>query len=164
MISDKMSALLNEQMNREFFNSHLYLSMATYCYSVNLDGCAHWMEQQAIEETDHAMRIYKHLQERGARILLTAVPAPPTEWDSPLAAFEDGYKHECKVSKEFDELIAEAQAEKDNATLSFLQWFVDEQVEEESSLDGAVQKLKMAGKSAGAMLMLDRKFGEREEE
>ena len=161
MISDKMSALLNEQMNREFFNSKLYLSMATYFYSINLDGFARWMEQQANEETGHAMRLYKHIQERGARILVGAVTAPPTEWKSPLAAFEDAYKHECKVSKEFDELVAKAQTAKDNATLNFLQWFIAEQVEEEASVDAIVQKLKMAGNSVGALMILDQKLGQR---
>ncbi len=161
MISAKMSDLLNAQMNREFFNSKLYLSMATYFYSINLDGFAQWMENQATEETGHAMRLYKHLQERGARILLSAVDAPPTEWKSPLAAFEDAYKHECKVSKEFDELVAKAQAAKDNATVNFLQWFIEEQVEEEASVDNVVQKLKMANNSAGPLMMLDQKLGMR---
>ncbi|MFA6930430.1 MAG: ferritin [Lentisphaeria bacterium] len=161
MISAKMSDLLNLQMNREFFNNRLYLSMATYFYSINLDGFARWMEQQAQEETGHAMRLYKHLQERGARILVAAVPAPPTEWKSPQAAFEDAYAHECKVSEEFNELVAEAQAVKDNATLIFLQWFVTEQVEEEANVDAVIQKLKMAKGSTGALLMLDSKLGAR---
>ena len=102
MISDRMADLLNRQMNREFFNSHLYLSMATYFYDINLDGFAHWMEKQAEEETEHAMRLYAQLQERGARIKVGCVEAPPLEWSSPLAAFEDAYAHECKVSGEFD--------------------------------------------------------------
>lgn len=163
MISDRMEDLLNRQMNREFFNSHLYLSMATYFYDINLDGFAHWMEKQAEEETEHAMRLYAQLQERGARIKVGCVEAPPLEWSSPLAAFEDAYAHECKVSGEFDELVEEALALKDYATLNFLQWFLEEQVEEEASVDEVVQKLKMAGNSPGALLMLDKKYGARED-
>jgi ferritin len=136
VIGKKVTQALNLQMNREFYNSRLYLAMAAYFHAINMEGAAHWMEHQSQEENGHAMRLYKHLRERGARVLLAAVAAPPAEWDSPLAAFEAAYAHECKVSKEFDEHVALAQAEKDNATLSFLQWFVNEQVEEEASVVG----------------------------
>lgn len=163
MISEKMADLLNLQMNREFFNSKLYLSMATYFYDLNYDGFANWMEVQAEEEDEHAMRIYKHLLDRGARVLVTAIDAPPTEWESPVAAFKDAYDHECLVSGQFDELIEEAQKLKDNATLNFLQWFVEEQVEEEALLDSVLQKVIMAQNSPGPMLMLDQKFAQREE-
>ncbi len=161
MIGKKMTDALNLQMNREFFNARLYLSMAAYFESLNLSGAAQWMATQAQEETGHAMRLYHHLQERGARILLTAVEAPPTQWDSPLAAFQAAYEHECKVSRQFDELLALAQAEKDNATIAFLQWFVNEQVEEEASVDAIVQRLKMIGDHKGSLFMLDRMLGER---
>jgi ferritin len=161
MIGKKVTAALNLQMNREFYNARLYLAMAASFHSINLEGAAAWMEAQSREETGHAMRLYRHLQERGARILLAAVEAPPTAWDSPLAAFEAAYQHECKVTREFDEHLELAHAEKDNATISFLQWFVNEQVEEEASVDAVVQKLRMIGDHASALLMLDRALGER---
>ena len=88
MIGEKIATTLNLQMNREFYNARLYLSMAAYFYSVNMAGAARWMELQSQEETEHAMRLYKHLQDRGARIVIAAIEAPPKEWDSPLAAFE----------------------------------------------------------------------------
>jgi len=160
MIGEKVTAALNLQMNREFYNAKLHLSMAAYFHSINMEGAARWMETQSQEETGHAMRLYQHLQERGARILLSAVEAPPTEWDSPLAAFEAAYKHECKVTREFDEHLELAQAEKDNATINFLQWFVKEQVEEEASVDAIVQKLKMIGEHRSGLFMLDRALGE----
>jgi ferritin len=162
MIGEKVTAALNLQMNREFYNARLYLSMAAYFHSINLEGAAQWMEAQSLEETGHAMRLYQHLQERGARILLAAVDAPPTTWDSPLAAFEAAYEHECKVTREFDEHVELARTEKDNATLGFLQWFVNEQVEEEASVDAIVQKLKMIGEHRSGLFMLDRALGERE--
>ena len=161
MIGKKMTEALNLQMNREFYNSRLYLAMAAYFQSINMEGAAKWMELQSQEETGHAMRLYKHLEERGARITLTEVKAPPAEWDSPLAAFEDAYKHECRVSREFDEHVELARAEKDNATLNFLQWFVDEQVEEEASVDSVVQKMRMAKDAAGAIFMIDRMLAQR---
>ncbi len=161
MIGEKVAAALNLQMNREFYNSRLYLSMAAYFHSINMEGAARWMESQSQEETGHAMRLYKHLQERGVRILLAAVEAPPTKWDSPLAAFEAAYEHECKVTREFDEHLELARKEKDNATINFLQWFVNEQVEEEASVDAVVQKLKMVGERSSGLFMLDRALGER---
>ncbi len=161
MIGEEVTAALNLQMNREFYNARLYLSMAAYFHSIYLEGAARWMEVQAQEETGHALRLYQHLRERGARILLAAIDAPPTSWDSPLAAFEAAYQHECRVTREFDEHVELAHAEKDNATLNFLQWFVKEQVEEEASVDAVVQKLKMIGDHASGLLMLDRALGER---
>ena len=161
MIGKKVTDALNLQMNREFFNARLYLSMATYFESLNMTGAAGWMAVQAQEETGHAMLLYNHLRERGARILLGALEAPPTQWDSPLAAFEAAYEHECKVSRQFDEHMALAHAEKDHATTIFLQWFINEQVEEESSVDEIVQKIKMIGDHKGGLFMLDRMLGER---
>jgi len=161
MLGEKMEGALNLQMNREFYNSCLYLSMAAYCHSINMQGAASWMEVQSQEETGHAMRIYEYLKQRSGRVLLSGIDAPPTEWDSPLAAFEAAYEHECRVSREFDEHMALAAAEKDNATAIFLQWFVNEQVEEEASVDAVVQMLKMAEGSPGGLLMIDRILGER---
>lgn len=164
MISQKMTDALNVQMNREFFNARLYLSMASYFESIDMPGAATWMMTQAHEETEHAMRLYDHLRERGARIVVAALEAPPTQWDSPLAAFEAAYKHECKVSREFDEHMALAQSEKDYATSIFLQWFITEQVEEEASTDEIVQKIKMIGDHKSGLFMLDRALGQRKAE
>jgi ferritin len=161
MIGEKMAEALNVQMNREFYNARLYLSMAAYFESLNMEGAAHWMELQAQEETGHAMRLYQHLRERGGRILLSALDAPPTEWESPLAAFQAAYEHECKVTREIDEHVALARAEQDNATLGFLQWFVTEQVEEEASVDAVIQKMRMAEKAPGAAFMIDQMLGQR---
>lgn len=161
MIGEKMTDALNLQMNREFFNARLYLSMAAYFESLNMPGAAQWMAAQAQEETGHAMRLYNHLRERGARILLTALESPPEKWDSPLAAFEAAYEHECKVSRQFDEHMTLAQAEKDHATIIFLQWFINEQVEEESSVDEIVQRVRMIGDHKGGLFMVDRMLDER---
>ncbi len=161
MISEKVTEALNLQMNREFFNSSLYLAMAAYFDSINLEGATVWMEKQAEEEREHAFRLYNHLKERGARVTVEAVKAPPREWDSPLAAFEAAYEHECTVSREFDEHMALADSENDNATKSFLQWFINEQVEEESSVDSIIQKLKMVKDAPGGIMIIDRMLAQR---
>jgi ferritin len=161
MLSKKAEASLNKQMNNEFFNSHLYLSMGAWFESQNLFGFAHWMKVQAEEERGHAIRFYKQIGDRRGRIAVGAVDAPPVEWKSPLAAFEAAYAHEAKVSAAVNAMIDAAAAEKDHATVNFLQWFVSEQVEEEAQTDEIVQQLKMAGDSKGALMQIDHHLGKR---
>jgi ferritin len=163
MIGEKMEAALNLQMNREFFNSRLYMAMAAYFDSIDLEGATQWMELQAEEERGHALRIYRHLKERGARPVIAELEAPPEEWDSPLAAFQAAYEHECNVSREFDEHMELAREENDNASMLFLEWFVDEQVEEEDSVLSVVKKLQRVSDAPGGLFMIDRMLGERQE-
>ncbi len=161
MIENKMLSALNGQVNGELYSAYLYLSMSAQFQADNLPGLASWMTVQAQEEMGHAMRIYKFILARGGKATLTAIAGPPTEWASPLAAFKDAYKHEQKVTGLIDELVALAAAEKDNATGVFLQWFVTEQVEEESSVDAVVRQLELAGESPNLLLLLDRELGQR---
>ena len=161
MISKKMEKALNEQVNAELFSAYLYLSMEAYFKSLNLEGFANWMRVQTQEEITHAMKIYEFIDERGGRIILKVIDGPDTEWDSPLAVFEAVYKHEQKVTGLINNLVNLAIEEKDHATNTFLQWFVNEQVEEESSADQMVQQLKMMDNAPGGMFMLDRELGQR---
>jgi ferritin len=161
MISKKMGKALNEQVNAELFSAYLYLSMEAYYKSLNLNGFANWMRVQTQEEVMHAMKIYEFINERGGRIILKAIDGPDTEWDSPLAVFEAVYKHEQKVTGLINNIVNLAIEEKDHATSTFLQWFVNEQVEEESSADQMVQQLKMMDNAPGGMFMLDRELGQR---
>jgi len=161
MISKKMEKALNEQVNAELFSAYLYLSMEAYFKSLNLNGFANWMKVQTQEEVAHAMKIYEFINERGGRITLKAIDGPETKWDSPLAVFKAVYEHEQKVTGLINDLVDLAIEEKDHATNTFLQWFVNEQVEEESSADDMVQQLKMMEKAPGGMFMLDRELGQR---
>ena len=161
MISKKMEEALNGQVNAEMYSAYLYLSMESYFKSLNLNGFAGWMRAQAQEEMMHAMKIYDFVNERGGRITLKSIEGPQTEWDSPLAVFEAVYVHEQKVTGLINELVDLAIKEKDHATNAFLQWFVNEQVEEESSADEVVQQLKMMENAPGGMFMLDRELGQR---
>jgi ferritin len=161
MLSDKLQDALNGQLNAEYYSSYLYLSMAAYFDSRNLSGSAHWMRVQAQEELGHALKFYGHIVDRRGRVTLSAIQAPPTEWKSPLAAFQDAFKHEQKVTAMIADLVKKADADKDAAAGIFLQWFVTEQVEEEKQTDEVVQMLKMVGDSA-QILMLDAQLGKRE--
>jgi ferritin len=161
MIGKKMQEALNEQINAEFYSAYLYLSMEAYFESVNLLGCANWMRVQAQEELMHSMKIYDYVNERGGRVTLKSIAKPPTEWNSPLAAFEAVYQHEQKVTGLINDLVNLAIEEKDHAANTFLQWFVNEQVEEETSADAVVQQLKMTEGAPGELFIIDRELGQR---
>jgi ferritin len=161
MISKKMEEALNEQVNAEMYSAYMYLSMEAYFKSQNLNGFANWMRAQAQEEMMHAIKIYDFINERGGKVTLKAIDGPPTQWRSPLAVFEAVYAHEQKVTGLINELVDLAIKEKDHATNTFLQWFVNEQVEEEASADEVVQQLKMMKDAPGGMFMLNRELGQR---
>lgn len=161
MIGKKIEKAFNEQLNMEQYSSHLYLSMATYFDSNNLKGFAHWMKEQAREEIVHVLKFYSHLDERRGSITLKGIAAPKTTWKAPLEAFQDAYNHEVMISGRIDKLVALAAAEKDNPASVFLQWFVTEQVEEESSTDAVVQVLKMIKGTPMGIIMLDRELAKR---
>ncbi len=161
MFSEKMQKALNGQMNAELYSSYLYLSMNAYFKSVNLDGFANWMYYQAQEELEHGMKFYDFISQRGGRIQLAQIEAPPSEWDSPLAVFENTLAHEQKVTGLINDLVEIANAERDHATQIFLQWFVSEQVEEEDTAGGLLDKLILIGKDANGLFMLDSELAKR---
>jgi len=161
MIDERMQEALNKQLNAEVYSAYLYLSMSAYFQSVNLVGFANWMRVQWQEELAHGLKFYDYVNERGGRVVLQPVEAPPSEWDSPLAAFEHVYQHEQKVTGMINKLVDLAVEARDHATNNFLQWFVSEQVEEEASADEVVQKLKLAGGDASGLFMIDRELAQR---
>jgi len=161
MLKKAIQDAFNKQLNAELFSSYLYVSMSAYLESANLKGMANWMRTQAQEEMQHAMKFYDFVNGRSGRVLLTQIEGPKTEWDSPLAVFEDTYKHECKVTGLINELVDLAIKEKDHAANAFLQWFVTEQVEEEASALEIAEKLKLVGDRGGALFMLDKELGQR---
>lgn len=161
MLSKKMEDAFNEQVNAELYSAYLYMSMSADLASKDLEGMATWMRLQAQEEVTHAMKIFDFIQERGGRANLTQIAAPGAEWSSPLAAFEAAYAHEQKVTGLIGKLVDLAQEEKDHASVAFLQWFVTEQVEEEATALGVVNRLTLAADHNGALLMIDKELGGR---
>jgi ferritin len=133
------------------------------CFSAyNLDGMAQWMKVQSREENGHAMKIYSHLLERGGKVELQAIEKPQTTWATPLDAFKDTYKHELYITGRINDLVKLAYDEGDIATLTFLQWFVTEQVEEEANASKIVAMLEMIGESKNGLFMMDHNLGKRE--
>ena len=161
MISKKLEDAINYQINRELFSEYYYLSMASYFSSVGLSGFENFFLIQVEEERFHAMKMYKFLNEKGGKVTLQAIEEPKTEFKSPLEVFELAYTHEKLVSKLINELMDLAIQENDHAAKNHLNWFVDEQVEEEDSMDTIVNKLKLIDGEGYGLLMLDKELGER---
>ena len=161
MISGKMEDAFNDQVAAEFYSSYLYLSMAAYLEDNDLPGMANWMRIQYQEETFHAEKIFDYIMERDGRAVVKAWEAPPVEWKSALDVFETAYKHEQKVTALINGLMDVALAEKDHAASIFLQWFVNEQVEEEASVKAIVQQLKMLGESRAGLFQIGRELSQR---
>ncbi len=161
MIGKKIEEALSGQFNAEFYSAYLYLSMVGYFESVDLKGFANWMRVQVQEEQFHAMKMYDYVFERGGKITLRPIDAPPSDWDCPLAAFEATLEHEQKVTALINDLVYLAREEKDNASEIFLQWYVHEQVEEENNVGTVLGQLKLIKDSPQALFMMDNQMAQR---
>jgi ferritin len=164
MMDPELEEAFNRQLGAELYSSHLYLSMSAYCESIGMPGAAHWFRLQAEEERDHALRFFQHIVDRGGRVVLGEIPAPPTSFASLRDAFEQALAQERQVSAAIDALVAKAIERGDHAAQAFLQWFVVEQVEEEKQAADVVAALTAIGEDAGARFMLDRELGARRPE
>ncbi len=161
MISQKMEEELNKQLNEELFSSYLYLSMRAYFEDKNLAGMAQWMKLQTEEENLHAMKFFDYIVRVGGRVKLEAIKKPKFTWKSPRAAFEDALKHEKYITGRINFLVDLAYKEKDHATATFLNWFVDEQVEEEDTVSKIVDSFKLIGNDPSGLFLLDRELSQR---
>jgi len=162
MLSQAMQDAINEQIKNELYSAYLYLSMAAYAEEDNLPGFAHWMKAQAQEEVEHAMKFFNYVTERGGRVVLQAIDQPPVEFASPTDLFEKTLEHERHVTSLIHDLYALALKENDYASQVMLQWFIEEQVEEEANAAQILATLKMAGDKGNPLVMLDRALASRE--
>ena len=161
MLNKKMEDALNAQLNAELYSAYLYLSMAAYLESLNLSGMSSWMRVQFQEEQFHATMFFDFILERRGKVSLKAIAEPPVEWKDDVDIFETTLAHEQKVTGLINDLVYLARDQRDNASEIFLQWFVKEQVEEESTADSILGKLKLAQGSPQAILMMDQQLGGR---
>lgn len=161
MIKDTLNDAINEQINAELYSAYLYLSMSADFESKNLPGFANWMRVQFEEEQFHAMKMFDYVNERGGKVILKPIKGPEVQWETPLAAFEAVLKHEIYVTSLINKLMDLAIAESDHAAKGFLQWFVDEQVEEEANAEALVAKVKMVEGNPHAMFMIDKDLAAR---
>jgi ferritin len=163
-VSKKMNAALNDQINRELASAYIYLSMSTYCAEANLKGAASWLRIQWEEELEHATKLIDYIGERGGSTALKAIAQPASKFKSLLDVFEQVLAHEQKVTAAIHKIYDLAVAEKDPASQAFLQWYVNEQVEEENSPAEIISMLQLAGDTGPALLMIDRHLAERSRE
>ena len=161
MINKKLEDQINHQINRELYSEYLYLSMAAYLEDKGLAGMANFMVVQAQEEHFHAMKFFNYLNERGGRVVLGAIEQPPVEFNSPQAVFEESLAHEKIVTALINKLMDLAIEVNDHASRSFLNWYVDEQVEEEDSFQKIIDQLKLVGGEGHGLLMLDKELSAR---
>lgn len=162
MFKEKIQQAMNDQIQHEIESAYIYLSMAAYFDTENLPGFAQWMKIQYEEEMAHAFRFYDYINDRGGRVKLQPIGQPAIEFDSPLAAFQAALEHEQKITGDINHLYGMAIDAKDYPSQTFLQWFIDEQVEEEQNVGDVVENLKLVGDNTHAILMLDRELGQRQ--
>ncbi len=161
MLSKKMEEALNGQVNVELQSAYQYLAMSAFFESTDLKGFAHWFRIQYQEERFHALKMYDFIHDRDGTVSLLPLAAPVTDWDSATATFKAALENERHNSAKIHELCELAMAEKDHASLAFLQWFVNEQVEEESVARDLLQKLKMVADSNAGLFMMDQELAQR---
>ena len=161
MINEKMEKAFNDQINKELYSEYLYLSMKAYFERLNLKGFVNWFNVQVQEEHAHAMGMFDYVHERGGEVELGAIEKPETKWESPLACFEQVLSHEEFVTSRINALMDVADEVKDRAALSFLNWYLKEQVEEEASVGGVLATLELIGEDKKALLMLDKELAAR---
>lgn len=161
MISSKLQEAMNDQIQAELYSAYLYLAMSTYCESQNLKGFAHWLKSQHDEETSHAGKLMEHLLDRGGKVQLKALEAPPVDFGTPVSVFEQVLVHEKHVTDRIHKLYETAVAEKDYAAQILLQWFITEQVEEEATASAILEKLRMIPEKSGALFYMDKELGKR---
>lgn len=161
MVSEKIIDLVNQQITKEQYAAQLYLSMSAWFYAQDLDGIGNYFRVQSKEELMHADKMFDYVNDIGGQIILNEVPKPPHEFNNALEIFEKALDHERLVTKSIFNIVKAANEESDFATTSFLQWFINEQVEEESSASTLVSKIKMVKDNPSALYLFDQELAQR---
>ncbi|HDN50724.1 MAG TPA: ferritin [Thermoplasmatales archaeon] len=161
MLSKTMEDALNEQLNKEMYSAYLYMAMSAHSTHIGLPGFANWFMVQYKEEMDHAMKIYRYINDQGGKVKLRAIDEPPSEFEDAMDMFQKTLKHEQFITKSIHELMDLAIQERDHATQIFLQWFVTEQIEEEGNDNEIIAKLELAGKEGNGLFMIDKELAAR---
>ncbi|MGM9662246.1 MAG: ferritin [Oscillospiraceae bacterium] len=160
-MNEKIAALLNQQINKEFYSAYLYLDISNFYDGMDLDGYANYYNIQAQEERDHALLFMRYMQSNGLKVTLEAIDKPDKVFSSVLDPLEAAAEHERYVTALIDAIYHEAHQEKDYRTMKFLDWFVDEQREEEDNADSMVSRYKLFGTDPRGLYMLDQEYAAR---
>jgi ferritin len=160
-MNEKIAKLLNEQINKEFYSAYLYLDIANYYDALDLDGYANYYMIQAQEERDHALLFMKYMQNNGLKVTLEAIGKPDKEFTSVLMPLEVAAEHERYVTALINNIYYEAHEAKDYRTMKFLDWFVDEQMEEEKNADTMISRYNLFGQDPKSLYLLDQEYATR---
>ncbi|MGB5984729.1 MAG: ferritin [Desulfobacterales bacterium] len=161
MIGDRLAQAMNEQIRVELESYYIYLSMAAWLHDRDLDGMAQWMRSQAHEEMVHAMKFFDHILDRGSKVVLQDVKQIKTDWSSVQEIWSDTYEHEQFVTSKVNDLLTIAREERDYQAEPLLNWFIEEQIEEEATASKIAGEIEMVGNDTSSLLMLDRELGQR---
>ena len=160
-MNKKVAEALIKQINKEFFSAYLYLAMEQHLEDDSMSGMANWMHQQFLEEQFHANKMMKYLNSRGEKVVLEAIEKPKVEWTSIKEIFDDVLEHEQSITASINNIQVIAVDEKDFATMSFLQWFIGEQIEEEDNAETIIKQISLIGDNGYGLLMLDKEMAQR---
>lgn len=145
MLSKNVEKILNQQIEKEDYSNQLYLAMASWAENQGMSGVAEWLYAQSEEEREHMLKIVRYVNERDGKALIPGLEQPPTEFGDIKKLFDAVLEHERYISKSINEIVGVCMDEKDFTTLNWIQWFVDEQIEEEASAKDIIDKLNLVG-------------------
>lgn len=161
MISQKINEIINEQINKEFYSGYLYLSMSAHLKELGLFGFASWTKIQAKEEVEHGLKLFDYLLERNSFVTLKQIQTPPFEFNGIISIFNEIYEHEKCITKAVMEIARVAEEECDRTTLTFIDWFIEEQIEEEQQVKNIIKRLELFGDNEASLFLMDKELGER---
>jgi len=162
MLSEKINEILNEQINKEFYSGYLYLSMSAHMKELGLNGFASWLKHQAKEEVEHGLKIFDHLIDRNSFVTLKQIRTPEFEFQGIISVFNVIYEHEQCITRSIMSVAKLAEEECDRKTLTFIEWFIEEQVEEEQQVKDIIKRIELFGEEKSTLYLLDKELGERE--
>jgi len=162
-ISDSINEILNEQINKEFYSGYLYLSMSAHLKELGLFGIASWMRHQAREEVEHGLKIFDYLINCNSFVTLKQIRTPEFEYNGILSIFNRVYEHEKCITESVMKVAEKADEECDRTTLNFIDWFIEEQIEEEENIKNIIKRIELFGDDKVSLYLLDKELGERAE-
>jgi len=162
MISEKINEIINEQINKEFYSGYLYLSMSSHLHELGLFGFSNWLKVQAKEEVEHGLKLLDYLLERNSYVTLKQIRTPEFEFKGVKSVFETLFEHEKCITNSVMNIAKLAEEECDRTTLSFIDWFIEEQIEEEQQVKDIIKRLELFGEDTAALYLMDKELGARE--
>ena len=158
MVSERINCIINEQINKEFYSGYLYLSMSAHLKRIGLLGFAKWTKNHAREEVEHGLKLLDYLLERNSFVTLKQISTPEFEYNGILSVFQSIYEHEINITSSVMKIAQIAEEECDRKTLTFIEWFIEEQVEEEQLIKDIIKRLELFGTDNASLYLMDKEM------